>query len=100
MLLARHSDVSCRGNTQDLIMQWIVRCRWIANVWTVRRTVDLGRASHVERFVRTFVIEGRDERVEAFLLLEKIGGWRSRGLCLERSVHPLVAAVLLGARGL
>jgi hypothetical protein len=44
------------------------------------------------------MIEGLDECVETFLLLQQRRSWRPRGLCLERSVHPFVAAILLGTR--
>ena len=38
-----------------------------------RRLIDLGRAPHVQSFVRALVVEDFDEVVEAGLLLKKVG---------------------------
>src|SRR6266849_1973006 len=46
--------------------------------------------------MRPFVIELVTEVIEALLLMGQGGGRRIRGFGLERLVHPLMAAVLLG----
>src|SRR5665213_1981394 len=58
--------------------------------------VERRRRALIERLVGTLVVELPPEGVEAHLL---VGGGRRRrfaGLGLERSMHPLVTAVLLG----
>ncbi len=47
-----------------------------------------------------FFIELLAEVIEASLLAPQRGGRRPRGLLLERLVHPLVPAILLGVSGL
>src|SRR5262249_46453150 len=65
-----------------------------------RSRVALGRELHVERLVRALVVVARAERIEASLLLQDVWrGWLG-GFGLERAVHPLVPAVLLGMAGL
>ena len=49
--------------------------------------------------MRPLTVVAVDEGVEARLLLEDGGGGRFRRFRLEREVHPLVAAVLLGMAG-
>jgi hypothetical protein len=54
------------------------------------------RNPHVERLVWPLLIELSEERTEARLLLQGVGGRRLRGLALQREMHPLVPPVLLG----
>ena len=62
--------------------------------------IDLGRALHVEGFVRTLVVEDFDEVVEACLLLQEVGRGRLGGFFLEGEMHAFMAAVLLVMSGL
>ena len=55
---------------------------------------------HLQRLVRPVLVEVADEVVEAGLLDEEVLGSRLGGFLLEREVHALVAAVLLGMAGL
>ena len=48
----------------------------------------------------TLVVVNPHELIEAFLLLQEVEGSRLGGFLLERQVHALVAAVLLGMTGL
>ncbi len=50
--------------------------------------------------MRPFLVELLREIVEPGLLLETVHARRPGGLLLEREMHPLVAAVLLGMAGL
>src|SRR5262249_49239926 len=61
---------------------------------------EIGWRSLSEGLVRAFAVEHVDETVEAFLLREEVRSPRAGGLLLEREVHALVAAVLLGVGGL
>src|SRR4051794_3445464 len=61
--------------------------------------VDLGRALHIECFVRPFSIELADEIVEFCLLLQAIHRWRPGGFFLEREMHALMPSILLGMAG-
>ena len=64
------------------------------------RAVDVGGALHGERLVGSFGVELVEEGVEACLLLQAVHARRAGCLLLEREVHALVAAVLLGVAGL
>ena len=46
--------------------------------------------------MRPLVVEALDEGIEAGLLLQDIGGGRLGRFGLQRQMHALVAAVLLG----
>ena len=50
--------------------------------------------------MRSFAVEALDERIEAGLLLEDIGGGGLGRFPLQRQMHALMAAVLLGMSGL
>src|ERR1700751_2193982 len=76
------------------VVQGIIEFRQ-AVILTGSGQVQVGRAFHVERFVRALVIEFLDEAVEGRLLLENIHAWRASGFLLESQVHAFVAAVLL-----
>src|SRR3989442_10393094 len=53
-----------------------------------------------ERFVWPLRVVAPAKPIKASLLRRKRAAWRPRGLGLEGFVHPLVATVLLGVRGL
>src|ERR1700756_5781783 len=63
------------------------------------RLVDLGRTFHVQRFVRTFVVEDVDKFVKAGLLLKEIRGRRLGGLFFQREMPAFVTPVLLRMGG-
>jgi hypothetical protein len=46
------------------------------------------------------LVEGGNELIEAGLLLQEVLGRRFGGFLLERQMHALMAAVLLGMAGL
>lgn len=50
--------------------------------------------------MRSMLVIAFDERVEAGLLLQHIGGRGVGGFSLERQMHPLVPAILLRVAGL
>ena len=50
--------------------------------------------------MRALLVEGVDELIEARLLLQEVLGGGLGGLLLQRQVHALVAAILLGMSGL
>jgi hypothetical protein len=54
----------------------------MAGIEAQSRPIDLGRALHVQGFVRRFVVEDFDEVVEAGLLLKKVAGGRLGGFFL------------------
>lgn len=58
--------------------------------------VHVGRDLHVEGLMRALAGVLLDEGIKAGLLLEDVGRGRLRRFFLERQVHPLVPAVLLG----
>ena len=50
--------------------------------------------------MRPLMVVALDEGIEARLLVQKVGRGRLGGFGLQRQMHPLVAAVLLGMPGL
>ena len=67
-----------------------------SGVGTRGRLVDLGRAFHVQSFVRAFVVEDLDKVIEAGLLLQEVGGGRLGSFFLQSEMHAFVSAILLG----
>ena len=59
----------------------------------------MGQVSGRRRLVRPLLVIVTAERVEARLLLIGVGGRRPRGLLLERTMHALMAPVLLRRGG-
>ena len=68
---ASQADASAARDHDDLVVEWIVNVRK-SLVDARGRLVDLGRALHAQRFVRTLVVEHLDELVEAGLQLQKV----------------------------
>ncbi|MDX1748611.1 MAG: class IV adenylate cyclase [Halobacteriales archaeon] len=66
----------------------------------LRRPIEIGRHHHADRLVGPFVVEDAPEPVEPVLLGPEGGAGRQGGVLLQRSVHTLVAAVLVRAGGL
>ena len=88
------TDTAATRDHDDLIVERIVDVRQ-SGIGAGRGLIDLGRAFHVESFVRTFVVENIDELVEAGLLLQKIGCGGFGGFFFQGQMHAFVAAVLL-----
>jgi hypothetical protein len=65
-----------------------------------RSHIDFGRAFHIERLMRTFVVELFQEGIELGLLLQQIGASGPGGFLLESQVHAFMPAVLLWISGL
>src|SRR5262249_15497340 len=59
-----------------------------------------GRSFLAEGLVRALVVVDGAEAIEAVLLGHQVLGRRPGGLLLERAMHALVAAVLLGRAGI
>jgi hypothetical protein len=59
------------GNDDDLVVKRIIDIGQPL-VGASGRLIDLGRALHVQGFVRTFLVEDLDKVIEPGLLLKKI----------------------------
>ena len=92
------TDATATGDEQSAVVKGVVGLgNTVIN--PRRRGVDLARAFHAERFVRSFVVELFDERVEPGLLLKEISAGGTRRLLFQCQVHALMASVLLGMAG-
>ena len=80
-LFIAHTDAAAAGDDDDLVVKGIVEIGQ-ARINARRRLIDLGRALHVQSFVRALVVEDFDEVVEAGLLLKKVAGGRFGGFFL------------------
>ena len=97
--LAAQTDAAAAGDHDGFVVEGIVDVRQ-SGVGTRGRLIDLGRAFHVQGFVRTFVVEDLDKVVEAGLLLKEVGGGRLGGFFLQSEMHAFMTAVLLRMAGL
>src|ERR1700686_4531890 len=88
------AEATASGDDDVTIMERIGQFRQ-AGIAARRGGVELGRALHGKRLVRTFGIELAEEGIEARLLLQAIEAWRTGRLLLEGKVHALMASVLL-----
>ena len=88
------TDAAATSDHHGLIVQRIVDVRQ-SGVGAVRGLIDLDRALHGERFVRTLVVEDIDKLVEAGLRLQKIAGGRFRSFFLQSEMPAFMTAVLL-----
>src|SRR5262245_27033427 len=96
-LVALEADGPGPADAADVPVPRIVG-RWQpGGQWPGRRGVAGGRRLLAERLVRPLLVELVAEAVEAPLLGGVVPARRSGGLGLERPVHSLMAAVLLGA---
>jgi hypothetical protein len=73
------------GDYDDLVMEGIVDVGQ-PGVGTRGRLIDLGRALHLQSFVRPLTIENFHEVIEAGLLLQEVGGRWFRGFFLQREI--------------
>src|SRR5689334_4461076 len=88
------AETAASSDDNVAIMEGIGQFRQ-AGIGAHRGSVELGRALHAERLVRTFGIELAEEGIEALLLLQTVAARRAGGLLLEGQMHALMAAVLL-----
>jgi hypothetical protein len=75
------TDAAAAGNDDDLVGKGIVDIGQ-ARINARRRLLDLGRALHVQSFVRGLVVEDFDEVIAAGLLLKEVAGGRLGGFFL------------------
>ena len=93
--LALPHDLARTAHAADLVVGIVPGILDAVRHRPPRWRVDRVRRPLAECFVRTLFIVVSPEDVEASLLLARIRCRRARGLCLERAMHALVAAVLL-----
>src|SRR5208283_1976400 len=94
-----HADSSASGDEDVPIVEGIGEVGQ-AVIGAARGGVEVGGAFHVGRFMWPFLIEFLHEIIESGLLLETVHSRRPGRLFLERKMHALMAAVLLGMTGL
>ena len=68
---AAQTDATAMGDDDGLVVEGIVDIGQ-SLVGAGRRLIDLGRALHVQGFVRAFVMEDFDKVIESGLLLKEI----------------------------
>jgi len=87
------------GNDNGSVVKGVVDVRQ-SLVRTRRSLIDIRWTLHGESFVRSFVVEGLDEFVEARSLLKEIGGCWFGSFFFQGEMHAFMTAVLLGMPGL
>src|SRR5271154_2892445 len=98
--LAAPSDLAVAADAADGVVGVVPGLVDRAGIGPRRGPVAAGRRHLAERFVWTVIVEVVAEAVEAGLLVGERGGGRVRGLGLERAMHALMPAILLGCAGL
>ena len=96
--LAKGND-AVRIHALDLRMR---RIRWVwesTGVWSQRRGILRGWRVVAQGLVRPLVIVFLTKRLEAAPLRAPAAARRPRRFCLQRTVHPLMAAVLIRSPG-
>src|SRR3974390_3247152 len=96
VLLAVPEQVSAVVDPPSLKVRWVVRLGQLGREGTRRRLVEGRRRLLTERLMRAKVVVILSPWVEALLLSCEIDLQRAYRLGFQRSVHPLVAAVLVG----
>jgi hypothetical protein len=71
---ATQTDAATMGHEDDLVVKGIIDIRQ-SLIRAGRELIDLGRALHIQGFVRTFTVEDLDKVVEPGLLLKKVSSW-------------------------
>src|SRR4051794_4107487 len=94
-MLTAPLDLSVAAHPAHGLIIGIVRLAWSSAVGPRRRIIVLRRRRLAERLVRSLLVEGGAECIEAPLLLAQRCRRRARGVLLEREVHALVPAILL-----
>ena len=93
------TDATTVGDHDGFVVKGIVDVGQ-SLVRTSGRLIDLRRAFHAQSYVRTLVVEDRNEVIEAGLLLQEVGGGRFGGFFFQSEMHAFVTAILLGMAGL
>src|SRR5260370_15115891 len=93
--LAPQTDAAAVGDDNDLVVERVIDIGQSC-IGAGGRLIDLGRALHVQGFMRTFVIEDFDEVVEPGLLLQEVASGRLGGFFLQSQMDAPMAANLLG----
>jgi hypothetical protein len=93
-------DAAVLADEPDFEVAGLFDSRKLPRVLPRRRAVGRRRRLLPEPFVGSFFVVLAPELVESLLLGVEVAPGRSGGLRLEGPVHTLVAAILLGMRGL
>jgi len=88
-------DLAVAAYPSHLMIGGILRFSEPTGVGSRRRLIMCGRGIETKRLMRALLVEDPSEVVETLLLRPLIGCRRVRGRLLQRSVHPLMTAVLL-----
>jgi hypothetical protein len=89
------TDPAAAGDGNRLVMKWVRQLVEPA-IDPRRSPVDVGGDLHAQRLMRSLAVVLRAEGVKPRLLLQDVRRGRLGRFLLERQVHPLVPAVLLG----
>ena len=81
IFIIAHTDAAAAGDDDGFVVKGMVYVRQ-SLIGASRGLIDLGRALHVQSFVRALVVEDFHEVVEAGLLLKKVAGGRPGGFFL------------------
>ena len=94
-LLAKDAYRSRAANPAHNVMGWIVVR--LDTPWhsPARWLVEFSGSFHAYRFMRPHLVEVFSKAIELPLLCLHAAGRRDRSLLLERTMHPLVSAILL-----
>ena len=98
--VALEADAALAPDPPHLKVAGVADLRLVHRISPRRLRVELGRWHLADRLVRPLVVVLVAEAVEGRLLGLEARRRRSRRLCLQRAVHPLVAAILLRMAGL
>src|SRR5262249_51841490 len=88
-------DLTVAAYPSHLMIVGVLRLGEPTRVGSRRRLIMCGRRVETKRLMRTLFVEDPAEVVETLLLSPLIGCRRVGGLLLQRSVHSLMATVLL-----
>ena len=94
-LFAAQTEATAIGDDNGLVVKGIIKIGQ-SLIGAGGGLIDLGRALHVESFVRPFLIEDVDEVIKPGLLLQEVATGRFGGFFLQGEMHALMTAILLG----